>query len=43
MGINGDATTNTIRVSLGWENTEADVDRIVEIWKKIYEKANKKF
>jgi len=42
MGVIGDATTNTIRVSFGWESTEADVDRVVETWIKIYEKTNKK-
>ena len=42
MGVIGDATTNTIRVSFGWESTESDVDRVVETWIKIYEKTNKK-
>lgn len=39
MEPDGVAAACTIRVSLGWENTEADVDRLVEAWLRLYKRA----
>ena len=40
MGLSGDALTNTIRVSFGWQNKESHVDRLVDTWLKLYKRAN---
>jgi cysteine desulfurase len=40
MGIGGEALTNTIRVSFGWQNKESDVGRLVDAWLKLYKRAN---
>ena len=42
MKIGDEPTTNTIRVSLGWDTTELEIDFLVDSWLKIYNRANKK-
>jgi len=39
MKLNNEIVANTIRVSFGWENTEADVDRLVDVWLSLYNSA----
>ena len=39
MKLNDETINNTIRVSFGWENTEADVDRLVKVWLNLYKSA----
>ena len=41
MGAGADAG-NAIRVSLGWGSTTADVDRLVEAWRALYERRRDK-
>jgi cysteine desulfurase len=36
MGASAEAAGCSIRASLGWANTTADVDRFVEAWTKLY-------
>ncbi len=36
MGIDEDAATCAIRVSLGWASRAADVDRFVDVWREIH-------
>lgn len=42
MKIGDEPTTNTIRVSFGWDSTELEIDFLVGSWLKIYNRANKK-
>jgi len=42
MKIGDEPATNTIRVSLGWDSTELEIDFLVNSWLKIYNRANKK-
>lgn len=39
MGIGDDLASTAIRVSLGWTNSEADVERFIEVWSSIYARA----
>jgi cysteine desulfurase len=36
MGLPPDIASSTIRVSLGWSTTEADVGRFVQSWTALY-------
>jgi cysteine desulfurase len=38
MGIAAEEAQTAIRVSLGWASTEADVDRFVGAWARLYER-----
>ena len=42
MKIGDEPATNTIRISLGWDSTELEIDFLVNSWLKIYNRANKK-
>jgi cysteine desulfurase len=46
MGVPREMAENGIRVSLGWETTEADIDRLIAAWSELYcrieEKARRK-
>lgn len=39
MGVDGQAATESIRVSLGWDTLEGDVDRFVDAWRGVYERS----
>jgi len=43
MGANEIEAGEAIRVSLGRETTRAEIDRFVEVWKKLYEKKSPRF
>jgi len=36
MGVAPEIASSTIRVSLGWSTSEADVDRFVQSWAALY-------
>ena len=36
MGVAPDVAGSTIRVSLGWDSTEADVSHFLEAWTALY-------
>jgi cysteine desulfurase len=36
MGVAPDIAASTIRVSLGWGSTDADIDRFVNAWTTLY-------
>jgi cysteine desulfurase len=38
MGVEADVAQTAIRVSLGWATTEADVDRFVAAWGRLFER-----
>jgi cysteine desulfurase len=38
MGVGADLAQTAIRVSLGWATTEADVDRFVAAWERLFER-----
>jgi len=40
MEPDGAAAETTIRVSLGWLSTEAEVDRLADAWIKLYKRAD---
>jgi cysteine desulfurase len=35
MGYGPEMTKSAIRFSLGWETTDADVDRAIKAWRKL--------
>ena len=39
MGVSDKDALCALRVSLGWDTTEADIDRFVEEWSKIFDRA----
>jgi len=43
MGANETEASEAIRVSLGRETTQSDIDKFVETWKKLYQKKSPKF
>lgn len=38
MGLGEEAASQSIRVSLGWNTTEADVDRFIAAWQRLFER-----
>jgi len=38
MGCSAEEAKCAIRISLGWKTTEADIDRLLEVWKKMTER-----
>ena len=38
MGAEGDDASNSVRISMGWGNTPADVDAIVAAWSELYKR-----
>lgn len=36
MGCSDDLATSALRISTGWATTEADIDRALEVWSKVY-------
>ncbi len=36
MGFGSEFANSAVRVSLGWQNSDADIDRFVEAWGKLY-------
>jgi cysteine desulfurase len=38
MGIADDLAESAIRVSLGWNTTESDVDRFIAAWISLYQR-----
>lgn len=38
MGLGEEAASQSIRVSLGWNTTEADVDRFIAAWQRLYQR-----
>lgn len=36
MGFDADTAGTFIRVSLGWTTTEADIDRLVDVWRRLH-------
>jgi len=36
MGVGPDLVASTIRVSLGWDSSEADVDHFLRAWTALY-------
>lgn len=41
MGVPEAEADNAIRISLGWQSREADIDRLVEAWERLYRRAGK--
>lgn len=41
MGIEDDLAKSTIRISLGLENTKAEVDKFTQVWSNLYHKTRK--
>lgn len=39
MGVGDDLASSAIRISLGWTNGEADVERFLEVWGRVYAQA----
>lgn len=39
MGVGDDLASTAIRVSLGWTNCEADVERFIVVWTSVYSRA----
>lgn len=39
MSVGDDLASTAIRVSLGWTNCEADVERFIELWTSVYTRA----
>ncbi len=42
MGAGDEDATSTLRISMGWATEETDIDRFIEVWTKIYERACEK-
>jgi cysteine desulfurase len=42
MGIGDDLASTAIRVSLGWTNGEADVERFIEVWTSVYARTQRR-
>jgi len=40
MNLPDELINNTIRISFGWQNSEEDVNRLIEVWLKIYQDSN---
>ena len=40
MNLPDELINNTIRVSFGWQNSEEDVNRLIEAWLRIYQDSN---
>ena len=40
MNLPDELINNTIRISFGWQNTHEDVDRLIEVWLKLYKESN---
>ncbi|HEY4547435.1 MAG TPA: cysteine desulfurase family protein [Pedomonas sp.] len=38
MGLGEEAASQSVRVSLGWNTTDADVDRFIAAWQRLYER-----
>lgn len=38
MGVDQQAATESIRISLGWDTREEDIDRLVGVWRALYER-----
>lgn len=43
MGASDEEAGSAIRISLGWTTTEVEVDRLVESWRKLYQRKSPKF
>jgi cysteine desulfurase len=41
MGIAGDVADCAIRVSLGWNSTEADADAFIAAWRELYARTHR--
>ncbi len=41
MGVDGDLAMTALRVSLGWQSTAAEIDRFVEVWSEIHQRAGR--
>ena len=37
MNLPDELINNTIRISFGWQNSEEDVNRLIEAWLRIYQ------
>ncbi|PJB69099.1 MAG: cysteine desulfurase [Alphaproteobacteria bacterium CG_4_9_14_3_um_filter_47_13] len=42
MGASDLEASSTLRISTGWNTKESDIDRFIEVWKKIYERVTEK-
>ena len=40
MDLPDELINNTIRISFGWQNSEEDVNRLIEVWLRIYQDSN---
>ena len=40
MNLPDELINNTIRISFGWQNSEEDVNRLIEAWLRIYQDSN---
>ncbi len=38
MGASDSEASSTLRISMGWDSKESDVDRFIEVWSKIYQR-----
>ncbi len=43
MGASEEEASEAIRVSLGWQTTQSDIDKFVEVWEKLYKRKSPKF
>jgi cysteine desulfurase len=41
MGVGPDLARSTIRVSLGWGSSEADIDHFLRAWTKLYRRCRR--
>lgn len=42
MNVAPELASGAMRLSLGWNSTESDVSRFLEVWKRVYETLNKR-
>jgi cysteine desulfurase len=41
MGASPDEAASAIRISLGWDSRDADIDHLVEAWGALYARAGR--
>ena len=41
MGVEPELAVTAVRVSLGWNTTPDEIDRFVDAWRKLYDRAGK--
>lgn len=43
MGAGIEDAAQAIRISLGWQTTQSDMDKFIEVWEKLYQRKSPKF